>query len=273
MNELDVTKCGVYIIRNKINGKVYVGSTINKIKRRWQDHLKRLKRGTHANTHLQSAYLKYGAEAFSWEVIENTSREETRKRESYWINYYDARNPKVGYNEAGVNSEGNPIVSEATKAKLSAITKQQWKDGIHSNACKKGVPSWNAGIKCPNISKTRREYFGSIAVYKEEQLIAIFRSATDIEEWTTNNELPGLTYYSAKQNRKNSGKFTTKLRASNIHRAIREQKIYRGLIFKKVLPLPPEMGVVQWVNCENGEIPNSQPSQPLTKLEGSETNS
>lgn len=52
MNELDVTKCGVYIIRNKINGKVYVGSTINKIKRRWQDHLKRLKRGTHANTHL-----------------------------------------------------------------------------------------------------------------------------------------------------------------------------------------------------------------------------
>ena len=45
--------------------------------------------------------------------------------------------------------------------------------------------------------------------------------------------------------------------------------VYR---FKKGLPLPPEMGVVKWENCWNGENPNQQPSQPLTKLEGSETN-
>lgn len=273
MNELDITKCGVYVIRNKVNGKVYIGSTIVTFKKRWQDHLKHLKRGTHANNHLQSAYLKYGADAFSWEVLEYTSKEEARKRESYWISYYDARNPEVGYNEAGVNSEGNPIVSEATKAKLSEITKQQWRDGIHNNDYLKGVPSWNAGLKCPNISKTRREIFDSIAIYKEDQLIAIFRSAIDIEEWTTNNELPGLTYYSDKQNRKTAGKFTTKLRASNVHRAVREQKVYRGLIFKKVLPLPPEMGVVQWVNCENEENSNSQSSDSSTTSEDSETNS
>jgi len=48
---------------------------------------------------------------------------------------------------------------------------------------------------------------------------------------------------------------------------------YKGLLFTKVEPLPPEMGVVKWENCWNGEIPNQQPSQPLTKLEGSETNS
>ena len=48
--------------------------------------------------------------------------------------------------------------------------------------------------------------------------------------------------------------------------------IYRGLRFKKCLPLPPEMGVVKWENCWNGENPNQQPSQELTDLEGSETN-
>ena len=42
---------------------------------------------------------------------------------------------------------------------------------------------------------------------------------------------------------------------------------------KKEESLSPEMGIAKWVNCENGEIPNSQPSQPLTKLEGSTTNS
>ena len=43
MNELDITKCGVYVIKNKVNGKVYIGSTIVTFKKRWQDHLKHLK--------------------------------------------------------------------------------------------------------------------------------------------------------------------------------------------------------------------------------------
>ena len=57
-----------------------------------------------------------------------------------------------------------------------------------------------------------------------------------------------------------------------IHRAIRNNAIYRGLRFKKCLPLLSEMGVVKWENCWNGENPNQQPSQELTDLEGSETN-
>ena len=88
---------------------------------------------------------------------------------------------------------------------------------------------------------------------------------------TKNNELPGLQYYSRKYYN-NTGKKTSFLLGSNIHRAIRNNVIYRGLRFKKCLPLPPEMGVVKWENCWNGENPNQQPSQELTDLEGSETN-
>ena len=50
-------------------------------------------------------------------------------------------------------------------------------------------------------------------------------------------------------------------------------KVYKGLLFTKVRPLSPEMGIAKWENCENGEIPNSQPSISLTTNEGSEANS
>ena len=99
-----------------------------------------------------------------------------------------------------------------------------------------------------------------VSVYKNGTLIAIFRSATDLDEWSKTNEIPGITYSTDKRNRKVKGRFTTHLRSANIHRAIRNNTIYRGLRFKKCSPLPPEMGVVKWENCWNGEIPNQQPS-------------
>lgn len=37
--------------------------------------------------------------------------------------------------------------------------------------------------------------FSSIEVYKDNNLIATFRSVIDLSEWTRNNQLPGLTFY------------------------------------------------------------------------------
>lgn len=50
---------GVYMIRNVLNGKSYIGSS-NSIKRRLTTHISHLKCNRHANRHLQSAYNKYG---------------------------------------------------------------------------------------------------------------------------------------------------------------------------------------------------------------------
>lgn len=114
--------------------------------------------------------------------------------------------------------------------------------------------------------------FSSIEVYKDGVLLATFRSATDLDEWSKTNEIPGIIYSTDKTQRKVKGKKTTHIMSANIHRAIRNDAIYRGLKFKKALPLPPEMGIVKWENCWEGENPNQQPSQELTSLEGSETN-
>lgn len=273
MNRDNIKKQGVYAIRNLINGKIYIGSTINSFNKRWQCHKKRLRKGNHHNEHLQASWNKYGEENFSFDIIEITSPTLCREREGFYIDLYKTLDPKYGYNVEIVDTTGTTKRSDETKKKLSAITKQQWKDGIHSNNSKIGKSSWNKGLKCNNISLARRNMFSSIEVYKDDTLIATFRSVTDLDEWSKNHELPGMKYYWDKQGRPNLGKRTTHMMSQNIHRAIRNNLIYRGFRFKKSLPLPPEMGVVKWENCWNGESPNQQPSIPLTKYEGSETNS
>ena len=46
---------GVYMIENKINGKVYIGSSAN-IEHRLQDHRYNLRKGTHTNKALQEDF-------------------------------------------------------------------------------------------------------------------------------------------------------------------------------------------------------------------------
>ena len=53
----------VYQIINKINGKQYIGSTVN-WKRRAATHKCKLNNGEHPNRYLQNAWNKYGQESF-----------------------------------------------------------------------------------------------------------------------------------------------------------------------------------------------------------------
>lgn len=59
----------IYKIRNIVNGKFYVGSTVD-ARVRFQSHKRRLKKGTHQSPHLQAAWDKYGEECFKFEVVE-----------------------------------------------------------------------------------------------------------------------------------------------------------------------------------------------------------
>lgn len=60
---------GIYQIRNIINNKIYVGSTVC-FKNRWAVHLFLLDRNKHGNSHLQSAWNKYGKDNFIFEILE-----------------------------------------------------------------------------------------------------------------------------------------------------------------------------------------------------------
>jgi group I intron endonuclease len=60
---------GIYVITNTINGNQYVGSAKD-IYVRWRIHKSNLKYQIHHSTHLQRAWEKYGANAFTFAVIE-----------------------------------------------------------------------------------------------------------------------------------------------------------------------------------------------------------
>ena len=62
---------GIYKIVNKVNGKYYVGSSID-VKKRWREHVSDLQRGNHKNRHLQRSWNKYGKDNFTFVFVEQT---------------------------------------------------------------------------------------------------------------------------------------------------------------------------------------------------------
>lgn len=71
----------IYTITCTANGKYYLGRAKN-LNARKSQHFSSLKGGRHSNPHLQSAYNKYGVDAFKFEMLYETSTpEECEQRE------------------------------------------------------------------------------------------------------------------------------------------------------------------------------------------------
>lgn len=108
-------KCGIYLIRNKINGKVYIGQSIN-IERRIGDHFSR-----RSGTDLHKDIQQYGKDNFEIEVLEECKVEDLNKRERFYIEKYESFGEK-GYNlNTGGNS--NPNFTEERKQNISKACK------------------------------------------------------------------------------------------------------------------------------------------------------
>lgn len=78
---------GIYVILNRINGKVYLGQSQD-ISRRWAKHRSELNLNRHHNQHLQSSWNKYGNKAFKFAILERCSTELLDAREQHFLNIY-----------------------------------------------------------------------------------------------------------------------------------------------------------------------------------------
>lgn len=119
-----MSQCGIYMIRNKSNGKIYIGSSID-CSRRFSEHIGRLKRGVHVNAKLQSAWNKYGNELFEFEVLFNVlNRVDLEKIEQHFLDEYMA--VISGYNLSP--TAGNTFgwkASLETRKKMSEAAKKR----------------------------------------------------------------------------------------------------------------------------------------------------
>lgn len=111
----------IYKIRNVINDKFYVGSTVDSRKRFWA-HRKALRLGNHDCIHLQRAWDKYGEDCFKFEVIEQlTSKEELYPAEQKWLDEHFGKD--YCYNVAAHADSPMRGASPEIRAKLAEKTK------------------------------------------------------------------------------------------------------------------------------------------------------
>lgn len=83
-------KCGIYIIKNKINDNIYIGQSVD-IHARWYAHLRSSQgKAQDSFTQLHQAMQKLGASNFFCEILEECPIELLNEKEIYYIKEYDS---------------------------------------------------------------------------------------------------------------------------------------------------------------------------------------
>ena len=98
-----VEKTGIYKITNQKTDLVYIGQAVD-IATRWKNHAKAgLGIDTPANNKLYKAMAEDGLESFSFELLEECSRDQLNEKEKFYINLYQS--DQFGYNSTSGNNK------------------------------------------------------------------------------------------------------------------------------------------------------------------------
>ncbi len=132
---------GVYKIRNKVNNRIYIGSSDN-LRRRLDDHYHTLLRSVHTCSYLQRSFNKHGQGRFEFWIVEVCNEEKDLLiREQYYLDKWlfaqefilssgtDPRFRKLGYNTVPLADRtlGYKHTKE-DKEFLSALSISLWQD-------------------------------------------------------------------------------------------------------------------------------------------------
>ena len=113
----------IYCIKNKINGKCYVGKTLKSPKERFSEHLYDAYKPTEENRPLYRAIKKYGKDNFSLHVLEECTDGLASEREIWYIK--KLKTYAHGYN-ATIGGDGKQLFDHnVIKAQLEAGLSQK----------------------------------------------------------------------------------------------------------------------------------------------------
>lgn len=94
---------GIYKITNQINGKVYIGQSVD-VHSRITNHIKAaIGIGTIAHQLVHDAMAAHGIENFTFELVEKCDKNQLNKKEKLWIETYAS--DKYGYNRTAGGSK------------------------------------------------------------------------------------------------------------------------------------------------------------------------
>lgn len=186
--------CGIYMIENLINGKKYIGQSIN-LQTRKKTHINNLKRNKHCNKHLQRAWNKYGEKNFQIKILELCDREFLSEKEMAYISYYDSYTngynltiggeSTIGYKfteEAKLKislANSGRFVSDVTKKKISDSSSKKWADEKYrEKQSKSRKEAWNKIGYRESRKKTAKKYWQSDEGLKRKEEISKLMSGS-----------------------------------------------------------------------------------------------
>lgn len=168
-DELKSVVC-IYKILNNVNGKVYIGSTVN-LKQRINSHITKLNEETHINSDLQKEWNIYNVDNFSFEIVENI---EDKSRlpiaEYHYIEEYKKLN--------GVYNKSNPL-EEYMPSRYNNIEKLdrgQNKKGIKYETTQRAI-----------LTYLDDKFTKQIVIMQEHIVDRIYFIKEQVDEWIIKN--------------------------------------------------------------------------------------
>ena len=176
---------GIYLIRNKITNKIYIGSAVN-ISSRWTRHRVQLNKNKHVNNYLQHSWNKYGAENFEFKILQQIDdRKLLIYYEQQWLDKLRPFDIERGYNICSIaDSQLGLKRTEEAKLKMSR------KGSKHSKETKIKMSLDRKGKKVhTENSKQRIGLFHKGKIVSEETRKKQSNSKKKDNEFRKNNEM------------------------------------------------------------------------------------
>lgn len=176
---------GIYRITNEVNGKVYVGKT-HSFRKRYTLYKACYKRQDirGINEYFLNAINKYGAENFTFSIIEVCEVSLTAERELFWITTLNSLDKNYGYNLRFDSSTGL-IVQQSTRDKMSARLKREFENGTRNaeNIGKFFCEFWKEN---PEIKESMK---AAVSEAKSSYFLQSTRDNTPLKLWNGINQI------------------------------------------------------------------------------------
>ena len=163
--------CGVYLVTNKLNGKRYVGSSVD-VAGRLSTHFGRDAR-KYSDKPFYADILKYGRDNFKFELLESCERNKLIEREQY---FYDTLKPEYNLVRPAECNFYNPVVRQKAKDSCSSDEFRKQRHDVYTTDYYRNLFS--------HVQDKRKK---KVEMYKDGIFIKEFDSFCDCQTWLNEN--------------------------------------------------------------------------------------